>query len=584
MPTSRQPSSLRYEVHDRPPHLLSAALGFQVVVLILAGIVLTPIIVMKAAGASEEATSWAVFAAILVSGTTTVIQARPIGPVGAGYVLFMGTSGAFIAVSTNAVELGGLALLATLVVLSSFIQFAFSARLSLLRKIITPTVGGTVIMLIAVTVFPICFDMLTSVPAHVDPSSSAGPLTAGSTFVTILLVSLVGAGQARLWGPLIGVTVGCAVAAWVGILDVAPVWSAAWVGLPQASWPGLDLSFDARMWGLMPAFLIVTIVGAIETYGDGVAIQRVSVRERRPVDFKAVQGAVNADGLGNLLSGLAGTLPNTTYSTSISVVELTGVGARRVAVYGGGLMVAIAFLPKVSALLQAVPDAVAGAYILVLLVLLFAQGLRLVAEGGLSYENGLIVCLSFWLGVGFQNRLIFHDQMPAWAQTLFGNGMAAGGLTAMLLTLIVSLKQRSGDRLVLAPTTASVPKLHELLSRQASLAGWDRAAADRLLLAGEEALLFLLDKEEEAAARRERDAGPIPLIVREQEGTIEMEFVSGPGSSNVEDLLRELETKDTVTEEDTGLRILGHLASEVRHEQFLDKNYLLVKVDSKPLA
>ena len=41
------------------------------------------------------------------------------------------------------------ALLATLVVVSSFFQFALARRLSLLRRIVTPTVAGTVIMLIA---------------------------------------------------------------------------------------------------------------------------------------------------------------------------------------------------------------------------------------------------------------------------------------------------------------------------------------------------------------------------------------------------------------------------------------------------
>ena len=43
--------------------------------------------------------------------------------------------------------------------------------------------------------------------------------------------------------------------------------------------------------------------GAIETVGDGVAIQRVSLRQQRATDFRVVQGALNADGMGNLLSG-----------------------------------------------------------------------------------------------------------------------------------------------------------------------------------------------------------------------------------------------------------------------------------------
>ena len=79
----------------------------------------------------------------------------------------------------------------------------------------------------------------------------------------------------------------------------------------------------------------MTLIGAIETIGDSIAIQRVAWRKPRAVDFRAVQGAVAADGAGNLLSGLAGTVPNTTYSTSIAITERTGVAARSVGVWIG---------------------------------------------------------------------------------------------------------------------------------------------------------------------------------------------------------------------------------------------------------
>jgi NCS2 family nucleobase:cation symporter-2/xanthine permease XanP len=574
-------SALRYEVGDRPPHLLAAALGFQIVVLILAGIILIPIIVLKSAGASPEVTTWAIFAALLVSGLTTILQGRPLGPIGSGFPLFMGTSGAFIAVSTQAVKEGGLPLLATLVVVSSLIQFLFSARLSLLRKVITPTVGGTVIMLIAVAIFPICFRLIGSVPAHIDPSSAAGPVSAGVTFFVILGISLLSAGQLRLWGPLIGTVVGTLVASYFGLVDLARVHAAAWIGLPSAAWPGLDLSFDQRLWGLLPAFLIVTIVGAIETYGDGIAIQRVSVRSRRPVDFKAVQGAVNADGVGNLLSGLAGTLPNTTYATSISVVVLTRVAATRVAVYGGLLMMVFAFLPKISAVLQAIPDAVVGAYVLILLVLLFAQGLSMVSEGGLTYENGIVVCLSFWLGMGFQNQLVFPDHLPQWAHTLLDSGMTSGSFVAVLLTLVLAIKNRSQDRVTLQASVAAIPELQTFLARLATTVGWDKTASDRLQLAGEEALLFLIDKEEQASRTRPT---PIRLSARESAGQLELEFLSGPGAENIENLVSELGEKPRATEQEAGLRVLSHFATALRHEQFHDRNYLLVVVDSRPLS
>ena len=111
--------------------------------------VLTPVIVIRAAGGAAEFLSWAVFAAVIVSGVTTILQAVRVGRIGAGYVLLMGTSGAFISVCIAAIAEGGPGMLATLVVISSLFQFALASRLSLFRRIFTPTVAGTVIMLIS---------------------------------------------------------------------------------------------------------------------------------------------------------------------------------------------------------------------------------------------------------------------------------------------------------------------------------------------------------------------------------------------------------------------------------------------------
>ena len=92
-----------------------------------------------------------------------------------------------------------------------------------------------------------------------------------------------------------------------------------------------------------------------------IAIQRVAHGTAVPVNSKVVRRALNADGVGNLLSGLAGTVPNTTCSASISIADLTGVAARRVARWGGVITVLTAFVAKLPSLLQVVPGPVAGA-------------------------------------------------------------------------------------------------------------------------------------------------------------------------------------------------------------------------------
>ena len=193
--------------------------------------------------------SWAVFAALLVSGITTIIQAVRLWRIGAGHVLMMGTSGAFIAVCVAALVQGGPALMASLIVLSSLFQFLMAARLSLLRRIFTPVVTGTVIMLIAATVMPIVFDMLDDVPE--GTATAAAPVAALVTIVVVAALVLRGPPSLRLWSPLIGIVLGCAVAAPFGMYDVQTVLDAPWVGVPFGSWPGLE--FTPRR-GVLGAF------------------------------------------------------------------------------------------------------------------------------------------------------------------------------------------------------------------------------------------------------------------------------------------------------------------------------------------
>lgn len=572
-------NEVRYEVDDKPPFALTLGIGAQTVALILSGIVLTPLIVLRAGGADAVLTAWAIFAALVVSGLVTVLQARPVGRIGAGYILFMGTSGAFISVSIDAMLAGGAALLATMVIASSLVQFPLASKLGLLRRIITPTVGGTAIMLIAVTVMPIAFAMLNRLPESLPDADPAGaPASAGVTLFVIVAVSLFGARRWRLWSPLIGLVAGMGVAAAFGLVDTAPIAAAPWIGLPVLAWPGFDLSFGTEFWALLPAFVIVTLVGAIETFGDGIAIQRVSWRKPRAVDFRSVQGAVYADGMGNLLAGLAGTLPNTTYSTSVAVVDMTGVAARRVAIWGGILLVLLAFLPKLTGVLLAVPEPVVGAYIVVLLVMLFGHGLHLVVEDGLSFETVLIVGLSFWLGIGFQNRVIFYDALPGWAQTLFSNGMTAGTLVALFLTLLLRLKDGRRERLQTRLAMAALPEVQRFLQGVAQAAGWDRAASSRLQLAAEETLVVMLDQVGGEGAPRQ-----LRLDARRADSAIELDIVVAPLSANLTDDLTRSAAQEVSLEEALPFRILRSIADEIRHQQYHGIDFITLKVSSRPL-
>ncbi|MDE0062336.1 MAG: hypothetical protein OXP09_18360 [Gammaproteobacteria bacterium] len=577
LPDSR--SGVRFEADENPPLPLTFGLGLQLAVLAIGGIVLTPAIIVRAAGGSDAFLAWAVFAAVAVSGLTTVLQAVRLGRIGAGYVLLMGTSGAFIAVSITAIVEGGPAMLATLIVISSLFQFALSTRLSLFRRILTPTVVGTVIMLIAVTVMPIAFDMLKT-QSDGAPAIAPAVISAVTLFV-ILGIALKATGALRLWAPVIGVIAGSVTAGYFGMYDTPRIAEAAWIGIPDFAWPGFDLQFGPVFWKLLPAFVFVTLVGAMETIGDASAIQGVSWRKPRAVDFRAVQGAVAADGVGNLLSGLGGTVPNTTYSSSVAVTELTGVAARGVGVAIGCIFVVLAFLPKALAVILAIPDAVVAAFLVVILSMLFAVGMKMVVQAGLDYRTGLVAGVSFWMGVGFQNGLIFPQYVSAFAGGLLENGMTAGGLTAVLMTLFLELAAPRRRRVETAFDLQALPVIRDFLADFATRNGLQPETAGRLDAAGEETMLTLLRENEggaEPAPRRLR------LTAHREAGGVVLEFVATGGEENIEDriaLLGEGAAAGEQIEHEVSLRLLRHLASSVHHQQYHDTDILTVRVDAE---
>ena len=567
-------STVRYEPDDKLPPPLALGLGLQFAVLCLAGIVLTPAIVIRAGGGGESYLAWAVFAAVGISGLCTILQAVRLGRIGSGHVLVMGTSATFIAVCITALARGGPGLMASLVVASSLFQFLLSRRLSLLRRILTPAVSGTVIMLIAATVMPIAFDMLTEAPE--GASGSAAPVSALITIAAICSIALRGNAVLRLWAPVIGVVGGAAVAAWFGLYDFGQVASAAWFGLPDAKWPGLDLNFGPAFWALLPAFVFATLVGATETIGDALAIQRVSRRNPGAADFRAVQGAVSADGVGNLLSGLAGTVPNTTYSTSVSVTELTGVGARSVGVAAGGVFIGAALLPKLLALILAIPAPVVGAYAIFLLALLFIVGIKLVLQEGMSYRNGLVCGVSFWVGTAFQAGAIAPEFFSDFAGGMFENGMTAGGLTAMLMTLFMEWTSPRRHRMQAELGVTALPLIIKFARKMAARSGWDEAMTSRLEAVSEETLLTLLEQ----PGDKQRKQRQMLLTARKDGDGVMLEFIAASGDGNVEDRIAHLAEPnfEGAPEQQLSLRLLRGLSSSVRHQQYHDTDIITVHV------
>ena len=573
---------IRYEPDEKSPLLSSFVAGIQGLILVLPTTISIVVINVLAAGQGEEHLPWAMFSALIIVGIVTALQASRIGQLGSGHMVVTGVTPNYIALSVLALDEGGPAMLASLMVVSALFFFAIATWLPQLRRVITPTVSGTVLMLIAVMVLPICLDRFKEVPEGAPVF--AGPCVAVVTLIISTALVLRAPRRWRPWSMLIGFTSGCVAAALLGVYDLERLYSAPWIGIPQVGFQGLDLTPSAGFWALLPMFLIVTLVQAIKGIGDNVVIQRVSWRRPRATNFRLLQGSIYANGLGIMLSGLAGTPPASSYAPSTTaVVNMTGVAARNVGYAIAVILLGLALLPKLTGALLTIPSPVMGAFLLIALGLFFVEGFQTIVRDGLDLQKSLVVGLSFAIGAGLQQQNILEDVLGHPWGALLGNGITVGAVTAIALNVFLNLTGARPKRLETQLDFSDLPRIDAFMQEVAADMGWSDAATQRLRSVGEETLSSLLQPGNKYPADMGTDKTPRLIIVaRPEGGAVEMEFVSAlEGEENLEDRLAYLNDEDeSVDEREMSFRLLRHYAASVRHQKYHGMDIVTVRAEA----
>jgi NCS2 family nucleobase:cation symporter-2/xanthine permease XanP len=573
---------VRYEPDEKCTPLLSFVVAIQGVVLILPLVVSIVVINVLVSGQNEAYLTWSVFSALIIVAIITALHASRISRLGAGHLVVVGVTPTYIPLYALALNEGGSAMLASLMIVSALFFFAIATWLPQLRRVITPTVSGTVLMLIAVMVLPICLDRFREVPEGAP--AFAGLCVAAVTLMVSTALILRAPPRWRPWSMLIGFVSGCMTAALLGAYDLERLYTAPWVGIPQVGFQGLDLTPAAGFWGLLPMFLIVTLVQAIKGIGDNVVIQRVSRRRPRTTDFRLLQGSLYANGVGILLSGLAGTPPASPYSSfTASVVNMTGVAARNVGYAIAVILLVLALIPKFTGALLTIPSPVMGAFLLAALGIFFVEGVQTITRDGLDAQKSLVVGVSFAIGAGLLQQNILEDVLGHPWGMLLGNGITVGAATAIALNVFLNVTSARPKRLETRLDFSNLPRIDAFMQEVAADMGWSEAAIQRLRSAGEETLSSLLQPDNKYSADSGTDKTPRLIIAaRPAGGAVEMEFVSAlEDEENLEDRLAYLNEEDeSVDEREISFRLLRHYASSVRHQKYQGMDIVTVRVEA----
>jgi len=241
---------------------------------------------------------------------------------------------------------------------------------------------------------------------------------------------------------LAGLLLGTVVALFVpGMVDGSGIGDAAWFAVVTPFHFGLP-TFDLAS---IVSMLVVGLVIMTETTGDMVAVGEVV---GRPVSKRTLADGLRADGLGTVVGGVFNTFPYTAFAQNVGLVALTGVRSRYVATAAGGILVVLGLVPKVAAVVEAIPHAVLGGAGVALFGMVAASGIRTLSKVRFDNRNVLVVALPLGIALLPTVAPSIYAAFPTWFTLVFDSGISAGAVAAILLNLLLgsrSVRERYGD-------------------------------------------------------------------------------------------------------------------------------------------
>jgi xanthine permease len=421
-----------------PPGRL-AVYGFQHVLAFYAGAVIVPILLASAIGLSNQQLAFLINADLFTCGIASIIQAVGFWKIGVRLPLLQGVTftavAPMIAIGTaNGGGVDGLLAIYGAVIVAGIFTFFIAPFFSRLLRLFPPVVTGTVITVIGFTLVPVAaLDAGGGNPEAADFGSLQNLAFAGGTLLFILLIYRFFRGFLSTIAVLLGLVVGSAVAAAFGIVDFSGVGQAGWVGVITPFYFGFPTFGVAAI----VSMIVVMLITAVETTGDVFATGEIVEKRIRRED---IARAIRADGLATTLGGLLNSFPYTCFAENVGLVRLTRVRSRWVVAVAGAIMIVFGLLPKMGAIVAAVPRPVLGGAALVLFATVGVIGIQTLSRVDFHDErNVIIVAVSIGLALVPVAFPTFYQNFPDELQIIVGSGITMGSLTAILLNLVFNV-------------------------------------------------------------------------------------------------------------------------------------------------
>lgn len=258
------PLAPTYEPDEFPTGRAAAGIAGQLSLLMVVPLAILPALVAQLAGETDAVAARAVVASMVVCGATTLLLTVRLGRLRSDSMYVATVDLVSLPFCILALASGGPATMAALVVVSGLFQIVIGLRLSYLRRVVTPQVRGTVLILAFAALVPVLADAGSALEARLDWFV---PISVLLTVAIIAAIVLWAPRSWRIWAPAAGVGAGLVGAVAVGAYDFDLVADADWVGLAEiGSSPGWDIDYETFV-SMLPSFLIVSFAILVRSQG-----------------------------------------------------------------------------------------------------------------------------------------------------------------------------------------------------------------------------------------------------------------------------------------------------------------------------
>ncbi|AMB44856.1 nucleobase:cation symporter-2 family protein [Methylobacterium sp. AMS5] len=417
---------------ERVPPAALGLLGLQHVLVMYAGAVAIPLIIGRALNLPPEQVAMLVSADLFACGIVTLIQSWGLPGIGIRMPVMMGVTfaavGPMLSMGTNpAIGLTGIY---GAVIASGLFGLVAAPVIGRLLPLFPPVVTGTIILVIGISLMRVGVNWAAG--GLGNPNYGAPVYLGIAAFVlcAILAITRYATGFVASASVLIGIALGMVLAGFAGLVELDRVAAAPWFDMVRPfafGWP----SFDPVS---IVTLCLVMIVVMIESTGMFLALSQITAD---PVDERRLTRGLRADGLGTVIGGIFNTFPYTSFSQNIGLVGVTGIRSRWVTVAAGFIMLGLGLVPKLAALVEAVPPCVLGGAGLVMFGMVGATGTRIL--GGVDFarnrNNLFVVAVSVGFGMIPLVAPNFFKQMPHALHPLLESGILLAAISAVGLNL-----------------------------------------------------------------------------------------------------------------------------------------------------